>query len=78
MTVCESLAGFPPSTQLAVCQLRHRQDLSLSVRFLVLACSTASTVQIALSDKSCLFLVASTRIAFGLKVSGLKIKDREE
>ena len=57
MTVCESLAGFPPSTQLAVCQLRHRQDLSLSVRFLVLACSTASTVQIALSDKSCLFLI---------------------
>ena len=46
--VCEGLAGCPPPTQLAVCQLRHRQDLSLSA-LCALACSyTASAVQIAL------------------------------
>ena len=28
--VYEGLAGCSPPTQLAVCQLRHRQDLSLS------------------------------------------------
>ena len=45
--VCEGLAGCPPPTQLAVCQLRHRQDLSLSA-LCALACSyTASAVQIA-------------------------------
>ena len=46
--VCEGLAGYPPPTQLAVCQLRHRQDLSLSA-LCALACSyTASALQIAL------------------------------
>ncbi len=50
--VCEGLAGFPPLTQLAVCQLRHRQDLSLSA-LCALACSyTASAVQIALSHRA--------------------------
>ncbi len=55
----EGLACYPPSTQLAVCQLRHRQDLSLSA-LCALACSyTASAVQIALSHRavfSCLVI----------------------
>ena len=50
--VCEGLAGYSPPTQLAVCQLRHRQDLSLSALW-ALACSyTARAVQIALSHRA--------------------------
>jgi hypothetical protein len=49
--VFEGSAGYSPPTQLAVCQLRHRQDLSLSA-LCALACSyTASAVQIALSHR---------------------------
>ena len=50
--VCEGLAGFPPPTQLAVCQLRHRQDLSLSA-LCALACAyTASASRIALIHRA--------------------------
>ncbi len=53
--VCEGLAGYSPPTQLAVCQLRHRQDRSLFA-LCALACSyTASAVQIALSHRAVFF-----------------------
>ena len=65
MTVCESLAGFPPPTQLAVCQLRHRQDLSLSA-LCALACSyTASALRIALSHRAVFsYVLKQTSLCF--------------
>jgi hypothetical protein len=50
--VCEGLAGYPPPTQLAVCQLRHRQDLSLSALCALACVYTASVLQIALSNRA--------------------------
>jgi hypothetical protein len=50
--VCEGLAGYPPPTQLAVCQLRHRQDLSLSALYALAGSYTASALQIALLQRA--------------------------
>ncbi len=59
--VYEGLAGYSPPTQLAVCQLRHRQDLSLSALCALAGPYTASAYQIALSlDKAVFSYIART------------------
>jgi hypothetical protein len=51
--VCEGLAGYSPPTQLAVCQLRHRQDLSLFALCALAGPYTAcSALQIALTTRA--------------------------
>ena len=50
--VYECLAGPSPPTQLAVCQLRHRQDHALSALCALAGPYTASASQIALPTRA--------------------------
>ncbi len=50
--VCECLAGPSPPTQLAVCQLRYRQDHALSALCALAGPYTASASQIALPTRA--------------------------
>ncbi len=50
--VYEGLAGYSPPTQLAVCQLRHRQGLSPSALCALAGPYTASALQIALPTRA--------------------------
>ncbi len=50
--VYECLAGPSPPTQLAVCQMRHRQDHALSALCALAGSCTASVSQIALPTRA--------------------------
>ena len=55
--VYKGLAGYPPPTQLAVCQLRHRQDLSLSALCALCCPDTVSALLGSLIELSFLNLI---------------------